>query len=278
MMGSPDRVRSRSPRRAIHHMESMNGNNAVNDGTRDDKANRDGVMRKLPFICMNDEAFDLLASIADTWKDVRDQLLDVLKLQGLSVKLCMLPIKHGEFADDRVVGDVPCQVFRLVILKLTAVSCVGPAFEKPKKYGADQVRAENGKLYFAPNNACQALSIDTASEVVEMFGPAIRGYDKYYAAGVCAENGKIYFVPHCASHVLSIDSRSGAAELLNPEMEEEEKYLADGVHAKNGKIYFAPDCASQVLSIDPSTGAVEIIGPRMDEVTCVRGYMARSQC
>ena len=132
MMGSPDRARSRSPWRAMDHIESMSGSNAVNDGTRDDKANRDGDMRKLIFICMNGDALDLLASTADTLKDVRDQLLDLLKLEGLSVRLCVLPNDHSVLADDRVVGDVPCQVFRLVILKLVALSCVGPAVEKPK--------------------------------------------------------------------------------------------------------------------------------------------------
>ena len=87
------------------------------------------------------------------------------------------------------------------------------------QYLAGGVLAANGKIYFAPADARQVLSIDPDTQTVEMLGPEIQGNFKYLAGGVLAANGKIYFAPAGAHQVLSIDPDTQTVEMLGPEMQ-----------------------------------------------------------
>ena len=81
-----------------------------------------------------------------------------------------------------------------------------PEMQRRNKYRASGVLATNGKIYFAPRDAHQVLSIDPETQTVEMLEPRMWNSGlRYFAAGVLASNGKIYVAPCEARQVLSID-------------------------------------------------------------------------
>ena len=145
----------------------------------------------------------------------------------------------------------------LAITWTNGVRYVGSVYTGTDKY-AGGCLGDNGKVYFIPSSATQALEYDPFTRTSSVFGTALPTYSQKYKGGTMATNGKIYCCFYNGSTHLEIDPTTKTMTTFGN--------ISIGgsywgcVLGKNGKVYGVPYNENRVCEIDPATRTATYFG------------------